>query len=107
MATERLTLREKIEREEKKLKTLTEKREELNRKIRKSEQTLNNYRLMENDHKLTAMNELAVNAGISVEDILAALQSGEMLALQEKIEAAKSEPTPDGNADSHGEDGEE
>ena len=97
MSSDKLTLREKIEREEAKLNSLTAKRDEL--KIRKVELTLSNYRLMENDNKLTAMNELAERAGISFEEIMTALQNGEMLSLQEKMKAVKT-------GDTYGEDGE-
>jgi SMC interacting uncharacterized protein involved in chromosome segregation len=99
MSSDKLTLREKIEREEAKLNSLTAKRDELNKKIRKVELTLSNYRLMENDNKLTAMNELAERAGISFEEIMTALQNGEMLSLQEKMKAVKT-------GDTYGEDGE-
>lgn len=101
MASDKLTLKEKIEREEKKLQDLTAKRDELNKKIRRVELNLSNYRLMENDNKLSAMNALAEGVGISVDEIMTALQNGELLSLQEKIEAAAK-----GEVDTHGEDGE-
>lgn len=93
MSENKLTMREKIEREQRKLDAMRLKRDELNKRIRKTELAISNYRLMENDQKMSAMSDLAESAGISVEDIIAALQGGELLTLQKKIEAAKGSDT--------------
>lgn len=89
MSEKKLTMKEKIEREQERLEVLLERRAELNQKIRRTELAISNYRLMENDQKMSAMSDLAESAGISVEDVIAALQEGDMLALQEKIDAAR------------------
>ena len=103
MSEKKLTMREKIEREQRKLEGLLTKRDELNKRIRKTELIISNYRLMENDQKMSAMNDLAESAGISVEDIMTALQGGELLTLQKKIEAAKESGTdPEDEAEKSG-----
>lgn len=89
MANEQKTLKEKIEREQERLDVFYKKREELNKKIRKSETALANYRLMENNQRLEVMDDMAGNLGLSVEDIISALQKGELSELQRKAEAAR------------------
>ena len=93
-----MTLREKIEREEAKLKKLSDQRDEITRKMRKIEQNLTTYKLMENNERLGMMNALAEGAGISVSDIMNALQDGDLDTLQEKMKAAK-ENTKDGGGE--------
>lgn len=84
------TLAEKIEQETKKLNDLMERRTVLDRKIKKAQENLEKYRLIQNNQKFTALEEATVGKGVSVEDILNALQSGDLLALQERIEAVQA-----------------
>lgn len=80
---------EKIEKEEKRLKGLKARRAELDKKIKKSEDDLERYRLMEQSDNYTALMEAAKGTGVSISDILSALQSGDLLGLQEHIESLK------------------
>lgn len=85
------TLAEKIEMESAKLVTLTKKRNDLDKKIKKVEANLEKYKLIQNNNKYSAIEESAQVMGVSVEDVLAALKSGDMISLQERMEAAQEE----------------
>ena len=78
------TLSEKIEMETAKLATLTKKRDDLDKKIKKVQANLEKYKLIQNSNKYSA-----------IEDVLAALKSGDMLSLQERMEAAQEKPQDD------------
>lgn len=84
------TLAEKIDQETAKLNDLIKKRTELDQKIKKTQETLEKYKLVKNNQKLIALEQTTVGTGISVEDILDALQSGDFLALQERMEAGRT-----------------
>lgn len=83
-------LNEKIKQESEKLKGLREKRAELDQKIKKSESVLERYQLMQNNEQYEAIQKATENSGLSIDDILSALNSGDMLGLQERMEAAKA-----------------
>ena len=83
-------LNEKIKQESEKLKGLREKRAELDQKIKKSESILERYQLMQNNEQYEAIQKATENSGLSIDDILSALNSGDMLGLQERMEAAKA-----------------
>lgn len=83
-------LNEKIKQESEKLKGLREKRAELDQKIKKSESVLERYQLIQNNEQYEAIQKATENSGLSIDDILSALNSGDMLGLQERMEAAKA-----------------
>lgn len=89
------TLAEKIEMETAKLATLTKKRDDLDKKIKKVQANLEKYKLIQNSNKYSAIEESAQIMGVSIEDVLAALKSGDMLSLQERMEAAQEKPQDD------------
>lgn len=76
-----------IAREKKILETNMAKKAELDEKIRKSEAKLQEYEIMQNSQKYNDLASLARDKGFSLEDVLVALQSGDLLALQERMEA--------------------
>lgn len=82
-------LSEKIKAEEEKLETLKNKREEIDKKIESIENSLEKYRLMANNSKYIELQNAAKETGISVEDILEALQSGSLDELQSLITIQK------------------
>ena len=84
-------LNKKIEQESEKLKNLQEKRAELDQKIKKSESILERYYLMKNSEQYEAIQRATENTGLSIDDILSALKSGDMLGLQERMEAMTEE----------------
>lgn len=89
------TLTEKIEMETAKLATLTKKRDDLDRKIKKVQENLEKYKLIQNSNKYSAIEESAQIMGVSIEDVIAALKSGDMLSLQERMEATQEKPQDD------------
>lgn len=90
-----VTLAEKINQETEKLNKLMEKRTELDRKIKKTQERLEKYKLIQNNQKFTALEEATVGAGVSVEDILAALRGGDLIALQERMESLQAKKIAD------------
>jgi len=84
-------LNEKIKQESAKLKGLREKKAELDNKIKKSESILERYQLMQNNEQYEAILKATEGSGVSVDDILTALKSGDMLGLQERMEASKAQ----------------
>lgn len=90
-----VTLAEKIEIETQKLATLTKKRDDLDRKIKKVQGNLEKYKLIQNSNKYSAIEESAQVMGVSIEDVLAALKSGDMLSLQELMESAQEKSQED------------
>lgn len=89
------TLTEKIKMETVKLATLTKKRDDLDRKIKKVQANLEKYKLIQNSDKYSAIEESAQIMGVSIEDVLAALKSGDMLSLQERMEVAQEKSHED------------
>lgn len=83
------TLAEKIYQEQTKLEELLKKRETLDRKIKKAQGNLERLQLIKNNARYSAIEQAAQGTGLSVEDILAALKSGDLLGLQERMDAAK------------------
>lgn len=81
-------LAEKIKAEQKKLEGLKQKRAAIDESIRKSEAALARYRMAEESSQYNVIAEAAAGSGISVEALIAALKGGDMLSLQEQIEAA-------------------
>lgn len=86
-----MTLRERIEKEEKKLSALKKQRAELDGKIKSSELALTNFRLRQNDQTFSALKDVAELKGLTVEDIFSALQSGDISSLQARMEAAQEQ----------------
>lgn len=95
MATERLTIKERLEKETAKLDKLKKKRALLDQQIRKSESTIENLRLTAQDQRMNAMVDMAENMGLTMDDIFAALQTGDLAALTKKAEEAVAEKDTD------------
>ena len=100
-------LNEKIKQESEKLKVLREKMAELDQKIKKAESVLERYQLMQNNEQYEAIQKATENSGLSIDDILSALHSGDMLGLQERMEAAKTKAEAENNMGDMGESEEE
>lgn len=93
------TLAEKIAQETEKLNDLIEKRVTLDRKIKKVQENLEKYRLVQNNQKFTALEQATAKTGVSVEDIIAALQTGDLLTLQERMEVAHAKDSAEQTTD--------
>lgn len=85
-------LNELITREKNSLKKLYEKRAEIDAKIKKGETKLQEYEMMSNSQQFGALTSVISKNGLSVDDLLAAIQNGDLLTLQEKLEAAQNAP---------------
>ena len=84
-------LGEKIKRETEKLNGLRKKKADIDGKIKACESNLEKYTLIQEKEQYLAIQKATEGAGVSVEDVLAALQSGDMTGLQERMEAAKEQ----------------
>lgn len=78
-----------IDREEKNIERYREKRAEFDEKIKKAEARLNELKMMKNSNAFNALAGAVKDKGLSMEDVLLALQKGDFLALQEQMEAAQ------------------
>ena len=78
-------LNEKIKAEEKKLEALKNKRGEIDKKIQGIEDELEKYRLMVNNAKFIELQNAAKEIGVSVDDVLTAMQKGSLTELQNQI----------------------
>ena len=88
MTSEKLNAQ--IEKEKANLDKLLKQKEALDAKIKKSQTKLAEYEMLANNQKYGALSSIASKSGLSVDDLLAALQSGDLLALQERMEAAQT-----------------
>lgn len=85
------SLNDKIEKETERLNELRKKRDDIDIKIRKSEEELEKYQLLQNSVQYEEIRKATEEIGISITDIIAALKSGgDMAGLQKRLEAAKS-----------------
>lgn len=80
-----------IEKEQENLDKLKKKRADLDEKIRKSEAKLQEYEMMNNSRKFDMLQGVVKGTGLSMDDIMLALQNGDFLSLQEQMEAKEKE----------------
>lgn len=83
-------VQEIIKKETIRLDKLKAKRAELDEAIKKCESKIEKYTLVDNNAKFTSFTTSLASKGVSVEEILLAVQSGDLLSLQEKIENAET-----------------
>jgi hypothetical protein len=76
-----------MENEQKRLASLKEKRAAIDEKIRKSEGIIQKYTLMQNSAKFSSFTDILQGTGLAFDEILSAIKSGDLLSLQEKLEA--------------------
>ena len=89
MSTEKL--QELLEREEIRLDNYKKKRTELDEKIRATEAAIQKYRVMLNNNEYLGFVSLVQEKGISLNEIMAAIQQGDLLSLQERIEEVQKD----------------
>lgn len=78
-----------IAKEKAKLEKLVEKRNEIDEQIKQCEVKLNEYEMMANSQKYDALASVVKQSGLALEDVVAALKNGDLLGLQERMEAAQ------------------
>lgn len=66
-----------------------EKIREIDDKISQSDAKIDEYIVMQNAQRYNALSSAAAAGGVNIEDLIAALQTGDFLALQEQLEAKK------------------
>lgn len=76
----------KIERENKKLAKLMEKRDVLNKEIEEQSQIVETLKKQEKEAKLSQFSLIAEKKGISVDELLEAISNSDMFCIQEKLE---------------------
>lgn len=80
---------ELITAEQQKLETLLSKREALDKRIKGVKTNIEKYEIMQSKSQSNILSSVLANAGVSFEDIITALSSGDIPTLQQKIEHAK------------------
>ena len=86
MMKEKKTLDDLIAAKKDDLAKLEEKKAALDRRIRACKADIEKYTMMKNHEQLNAISNALDNRGVSIEDVLAAIASGDLLTLQEKME---------------------
>lgn len=95
MKKEEKTLDSVIAAEKAKLAKLEEKQADIAIKIKTCKSNINKYTLMKNSNQFNALSNALDGKGISIEDILSAVSSGDLLGLQEKLEAVTASASND------------
>lgn len=81
-----MDVNEKLEKAEKKLQTYLEQRSGIDEKIKKAEKEVENYKQLLNQKKFDEANDVLHSKGLSLDEIIKAVQAGDVLSLQEKLE---------------------
>lgn len=98
--SEKKTLETMIAAEEKKLAKLEEKQAEITKKIKARRANITKYTMMKNNQQFNDLSNVLDGKGISIEDIMAVLSSGDMRDLQSKMESgAANEVTEEESKD--------
>lgn len=82
------SLTEILNKERAKLDRLTEKRKNIDAEIKTTKDNIARYEQMANAEQYNTLSNALDAQGISMEDILAAVKSGDFLSLQDKLETA-------------------
>lgn len=80
----------RIERVQAKLDALLLRKEELNKQIADTQKILDGLKAERKVKKLGTLDAIAESKGLSVDELLTAIQNGDLYALQEKLESAQS-----------------
>lgn len=92
---------EKIKGYEEKKAKLDVKVNDLKDKIKASQEKIDKYQITKDSQMHNVLTEKLSNSGLSFDDIMKALQSGDMLALQEKLEEANKHTSDEDNVASN------
>lgn len=91
-----------IQKEQEKIKGYEEKKakldikvNDLKDKIKASQEKIDKYQITKDSQMHNELTKKLSNSGLSFDDIMKALQSGDMLVLQEKLEETKHTPNED------------
>lgn len=81
-----MDIKEKLEKEEKRLQALKSQKITIEEKIKKTEAEIEKYSNLINQKKFSEMSEVLTANGLTIDEILKAVRSGDMLSLQERME---------------------
>ncbi len=90
-------LKESLKKEQEKLSELKLKREKLDDRIKEKERLINKYQMMINQEKFSQVNDVISSNGLSLDELMSAIQSGNLLSLQAKIEKQSENKKEVGN----------
>lgn len=90
-------LKESFKKEQEKLSELKLKREKLDDRIKEKERLINKYQMMINQEKFSQVNDVISSNGLSLDELMSAIQSGNLLSLQAKIEKQSENKKEVGN----------
>lgn len=85
-----MEIREKLEKDKETLAKLKEKRSVLDEKIKKVEASIEHNTMLLDQKKFSEVNNVLNSKDLSIDEILKAIQSGDLLSLQEKMETSTS-----------------
>lgn len=88
-----LDLDNMIKKEQEKVMKLKQKRTEIDEKIKKSNNNIAKYTLMQDHNRYKTLTNVLEKKGVSLDDILLAFQQGDLLTLQEKVEEEEKRNT--------------
>lgn len=80
------SLKEKIAKEKEKLQGYEAKREEIDAKIKACKATIAKLEMTQRTEQMTQLSGELAKKGISIDEIVAAVSSGDFLSLQERLE---------------------
>ena len=85
---EKKTVSELLDAEQKKLEKLEAKKTDIESKMKACKENIQKYKLLDNTEKLKQLTDSLGDKGISINEIMSAVKSGDFTALQDKIENA-------------------
>lgn len=88
-------LEDMIKREEGNLNRYKAKQAEYAAKVKATETKLTELNMMRDSQQLNQLADMMSKSGLTLAELMAAMQSGDMLTLQEKMDAAASQPAED------------
>lgn len=88
-----MDINEKLTKAEKKLQSLKEQRAVLDEKIKKTENEIERCNSIINQKKFSEVSQVLNAKGLTIDEIMRAVQAGDMLSLQERMEEITKENT--------------
>jgi len=86
-----MNIEEKLKKEEKKLNDLKEKRRVIDEKIKKAENEVEKYNNIINQQKFSEVSHVLTAKGLTLDEIMEAIKSGDMATLQERLKQSEKE----------------
>lgn len=86
-----MNVKEKLQKEEKKLEALKLQRNLIDEKIKKVETEIERCNSIINQQKFSEATQVFTAKGLSIDEIMYAVQSGDLLSIQERMENMQKE----------------